>query len=77
MRNDAKYEPPAAPTSDVCCEAFRRGVIAASLADPRCCMRCWPARRTAELAVRYAWRHAPFGRVRRVPSWEARRWRDD
>lgn len=67
---------PALPDG-LCCDAFRRGEIAASLADPRCCMRCWPARRSAQLAARYAWRPAPFGRIRRVPPWQARCWNDE
>lgn len=66
-----------APLDDLCCDAYRRGEIAASLADPRCCMQCWPARRSAQLVARYAWRSAPFGHIRQVPPWQARRWHDE
>lgn len=51
-----------------CCDGFRRGVFAASLHDPRCCIRCAP--------IRYGWKRAPFGKIRRVPPGEAQRWRD-
>ena len=69
------FDLPAAPVAPaaaqaLCCDGFRRGVIAASLYDPTCCMRCWPAR----AAERYGWRAASCGRIRRVPPGEAVRW---
>ncbi len=67
--------PPAPPPADtLCCDAFRRGVFAASIADPTCCTRCWPTRRAQQERERYAWRVVSFGRIRHVPAREAQRW---
>lgn len=68
--------PPPPSIADACCAAFARGVYAASIADPRCCVRCAAQRRQEALARRYAWRPAPFGRIRKVPASEAARWED-
>jgi len=51
-----------------CCAAFRAGAIAASIHDPRVCIRCAPAR--------YGWRRVVFGRIRRVSSGEAAHWKE-
>ena len=47
---------PTAPPlpAQLCCDGFRRGVFAASVADPTCCVRCAAARRAEALAARYA-----------------------
>lgn len=67
--------PPAPPPADtLCCDAFRRGVFAASIADPTCCTRCWPARRAQQERERYAWKVVSFGRIRQVRASEARQW---
>lgn len=72
----ALYEAPVPPppADGLCCDGFRRGVFAVSIRDPLVCVRCWPARQAAIEARRYAWRHAPFGRIRRVPPRWAARW---
>jgi hypothetical protein len=66
--------PPRLELGTACCEAFVRGVYTASIGDPQVCTRCAALRRAAEQAARYAWRPAPFGRIRIVPSWEAQAW---
>lgn len=67
---------PAAPPLPelLCCDEFRRGVFAAAVADPTCCVRCVAQRRAETLAQRYTWRVVSFGRIRRVPRAEAQRW---
>lgn len=73
----ALYLPPPPPRLELttaCCEAFVRGVYTASIGDPQVCTHCAAERRAAAQAARYAWRPAPFGRIRIVPSWEARAW---
>lgn len=69
---DLPVAPPLPET--LCCDGFRRGVFAASVADPSCCVRCAAARRAEAQAARYAWRVVSFGRIRRVPAHEAQRW---
>ena len=70
------FDLPAAPPlpETLCCDDFRRGVFAASVADPTCCVRCAAQRRQLAQAERYTWRAVSFGRIRRVPLHEARTW---
>ena len=63
--------------TDACCAAFARGVFAASIHDPQCCVRCCPARQAAIEARRYAWQWTPFGRMRKVRASEAQAWPEE
>jgi len=56
------------------CAACGRDTHAPSIADLTCCLRCVPPRCRMD---RYAWRAAPFGRIRHVPAWHAARWEAD
>lgn len=59
-----------------CADCGRPAIYAPSVTDPTRCSRCAHARRTAELAQRYAWRPGagPIRRYRKVPPAEAAQW---